>query len=428
MKLNRTFAARAAALALACTVLTACGGETVSHPGSAVEAPSSVSSQPAEPTPTPEPTTAPVAEGSLQLTEKETRLGEYELFTMFKNGYAWVWANGEAGYLSEDGQYTALYSISREDIFNIDMERMTSDGFTLQENVEKLSDLYSCSESGIVPFYKDGLWGYCDLSGNVLVQPAYVRISPMGQLGWGARESDAGTEYDVLKPDGSVIVSGKICWCDPRNGYYFVSESDGGIAVLYNADGSVVLEDVPYSFGNCPMPDFTTWEEGVVVSGVPYDRTGAKLGTDGRKIVGITAGSRPVFLDDGGFGILNTNGSVAIPDSLRYISDVMADDSIYVEENGTGVLHHYDSEMNVMADGALARAKAGERYADEERRAVITPVEICDQDGQQIALLESEVDMGDVFSQADGVLKVGDWFYLYATDTTVQTYQFTPAE
>lgn len=428
MKLNRTFAARAAALALACTVLTACGGETVSHPGSAVEAPSSVSSQPAEPTPTLEPTTAPVAEGSLQLTEKETRLGEYELFTMFKNGYAWVWANGEAGYLSEDGQYTALYSISREDIFNIDMERMTSDGFTLQENVEKLSDLYSCSESGIVPFYKDGLWGYCDLSGNVLVQPAYVRISPMGQLGWGAREGDAGTEYDVLKPDGSVIVSGKICWCDPRNGYYFVSESDGGIAVLYNADGSVVLEDVPYSFGNCPMPDFTTWEEGVVVSGVPYDRTGAKLGTDGRKIVGITAGSRPVFLDDGGFGILNTNGSVAIPDSLRYISDVMADDSIYVEENGTGVLHHYDSEMNVMADGALARAKAGERYADEERRAVITPVEICDQDGQQIALLESEVDMGEVFSQADGVLKVGDWFYLYATDTTVQTYQFTPAE
>lgn len=428
MKLNRTFAARAAALALACTVLTACGGETVSHPGSAVEAPSSVSSQPAEPTPTPEPTTAPVAEGSLQLTEKEINLGDYELFTMFKNGYAWVWANGEAGYLSEDGQYTALYSISREDIFNIDMERMTSDGFTLQENVEKLSDLYSCSESGIVPFYKDGLWGYCDLSGNVLVQPAYVRISPMGQLGWGARESDAGTEYDVLKPDGSVIVSGKICWCDPRNGYYFVSESDGGIAVLYNADGSVVLEDVSYSFGNCPMPDFTTWEEGVVVSGVPYDRTGAKLGTDGRKIVGITAGSRPVFLDDGGFGILNTNGSVAIPDSLRYISDVMADGSIYVEENGTGVLHHYDSEMNVMADGALARAKAGERYADEERRAVIAPVEICDQDGQQIALLESEVDMGEVFSQADGVLKVGDWFYLYATDTTVQTYQFTPAE
>lgn len=428
MKLNRTFAARAAALALACTVLTACGGETVSHPGSAVEAPSSVSSQPAEPTPTPEPTTAPVAEGSLQLTEKEINLGDYELFTMFKNGYAWVWANGEAGYLSEDGQYTALYSISREDIFNIDVERMTSDGFSLQDNVEKLTDLYSCSESGIVPFYKDGLWGYCDLSGNVLVQPAYVRISPMGQLGWGAREGDAGTEYDVLKPDGSVIVSGKICWCDPRNGYYFVSESDGGIAVLYNADGSVVLEDVPYSFGNCPMPDFTTWEEGVVVSGVPYDRTGAKLGTDGRKIVGITAGSRPVFLDDGGFGILNTNGSVAIPDSLRYISDVMADGSIYVEENGTGVLHHYDSEMNVMADGALARAKAGERYADEERRAVITPVEICDQDGQQIALLESEVDMGEVFSQADGVLKVGDWFYLYATDTTVQTYQFTPAE
>ena len=432
MKLNRTFAARAAALALACTVLTACGGETVSHPGSAVEAPSSVSSQPAEPTPTPEPTTAPVTEGSLQLTEKETRLGEYELFTMFKNGYAWVWANGEAGYLSEDGQYTPLYSISREDIFNIDVERMTTDGFTLQVNVEKLSDFYSYPESGIVPFYKDGLWGYCDLSGNVLVQPAYLHLSPMGQLGWGAREGDAGSEYiyyyDVFKPDGSVVVSSKTCWCDPYNGYYFVDESVSGKAVLYNADGSVVLEDAPYGFGNCPMPDFTTWEEGVVVSGVPYDRTGAKLASNDLKITGISTGSRPTYKGDGGLGILNTDGSVAIPDSLSHISAVMADGSIYVEEKSTKILRHYDSEMNVLNDGALARAKTGEWYADEERNAIITPVEICDQNGQQIALLESEIEMGDAFSLVCGVLKAGDWFYFYPTDTTVQTYQLTSAE
>lgn len=433
MKLKSSFARSAAAAALACALLAGCGGQPVSPSAPEGQTPSSaVSSQPAEATP--EPTAAPAAEGSLQLTERQTALGDYELFTMFSNGYAWVWANGEAGYLSEDGKYTPLYSISREDIFNIDVEQMTTDGFTLQDNVEKLSDFYSYPESGIVPFYKDGLWGYGDLSGNVLVQPAYIHLSPMGQLGWGAREGDAGSEYiyyyDVMKPDGSVIVSSKTCWCDPLNGYYFVGDSFNGDAnaVLYNADGSVVLEDAPYGFGNCPMPDFTTWEEGVVVDGVPYDRTGAKLGTDGRKIVGITTGSRPVFLDKGGFGILNTNGSVAVADSLRYISDVMEDGSIYVEENGTRALHHYDSEMNALTDIGLASVKANERYVDEERLVSITPVLVFDQNSRQIAKFESEIEMGEAYSLVDGVLKAGDWFYFYPSDTTVQTYQFTPAK
>lgn len=433
MKLKSSFARSAAAAALACALLAGCGGQPVSPSAPEGQTPSSAAfSQPAEATP--EPTAAPATEGSLQLTERQTALGDYELFTMFYNGYAWVWANGEAGYLSEDGKYTPLYSISREDVFNIDVEQMTTDGFTLQDNVEKLSDFYSYPESGIVPFYKDGLWGYGDLSGNVLVQPAYIHLSPMGQLGWGAREGDAGSEYiyyyDVMKPDGSVIVSSKTCWCDPLNGYYFVGDSFNGDAnaVLYNADGSVVLEDALYGFGNCPMPDFTTWEEGVVVDGVPYDRTGAKLGTDGRKIVGITTGSRPVFLDKGGFGILNTNGSVAVADSLRYISDVMEDGSIYVEENGTRALHHYDSEMNVLTDIGLASVKANERYVDEERLASITPVLVFDQNSRQIAKFESEIEMGEAYSLVDGVLKAGDWFYFYPSDTTVQTYQFTPAE
>lgn len=433
MKLKSSFARSAAAAALACALLAGCGGQPVSPSAPEGQTPSSAASgQPAEATP--EPTADPAAEGSLQLTERQTALGDYELFTMFSNGYAWVWANGEAGYLSEDGKYTPLYSISREDVFNIDVEQMTTDCFTLQDNVEKLSDFYSYPESGIVPFYKDGLWGYGDLSGNVLVQPAYIHLSPMGQLGWGAREGDAGSEYiyyyDVMKPDGSVIVSSKTCWCDPLNGYYFVGDSFNGDAnaVLYNADGSVVLEDALYGFGNCPMPDFTTWEEGVVVDGVPYDRTGAKLGTDGRKIVGITTGSRPVFLDKGGFGILNTNGSVAVADSLRYISNVMEDGSIYVEENGTRALHHYDSEMNVLTDIGLASVKANERYVDEERLASITPVLVFDQNSRQIAKFESEIEMGEAYSLVDGVMKAGDWFYFYPSDTTVQTYQFTPAE
>ena len=36
--------------------------------------------------------------------------------------------------------------------------------------------------------------------------------------------------------------------------------------------------------------------------------------------------------------------------------------------------------------------------------------------------------MGEAYSLVDGVLKAGDWFYFYPSDTTVQTYQFAPAE
>ena len=69
-----------------------CGGQTVSPSVPKDQTPSSaVSGQEAQPT------AAPAAQGALELTERESALGSYELFTMFSNGYAWVWANGEAG-------------------------------------------------------------------------------------------------------------------------------------------------------------------------------------------------------------------------------------------------------------------------------------------------------------------------------------------
>ena len=36
--------------------------------------------------------------------------------------------------------------------------------------------------------------------------------------------------------------------------------------------------------------------------------------------------------------------------------------------------------------------------------------------------------MGGAFTVSCGVLKAGDWFYFYPTDSTVQTYQFTSAK
>ena len=84
--------------------------------------------------------------------------------------------------------------------------------------------------------------------------------------------------------------------------------------------------------------------------------------------------------------------------------------------------------MNVLTDIGLASVKANERYVDEDRLVSITPVLVFDQNSRQIAKFESEIEMGEAYSLVDGVLKAGDWFYFYPSDTTVQTYQFTPAE
>ena len=53
---------------------------------------------------------------------------------------------------------------------------------------------------------------------------------------------------------------------------------------------------------------------------------------------------------------------------------------------------------------------------DAVEDTVMTTEEIAQEFGDEVALL------------VDGVLKAGDWFYFYPSDTAVQTYQFTPAE
>ena len=63
------------------------------------------------------------------------------------------------------------------------------------------------------------------------------------------------------------------------------------------------------------------WQDGVILDGVAYDRTGAVIGDgSGKEVQGIGFGGLLIFHDDAGYGVLYPDGTEAVPASLSNIS------------------------------------------------------------------------------------------------------------
>ena len=463
MKQKHTFALRAIGAGLACALLAGCGGKQLAASSTSVASVSQAASA-SEATSADRHTGSlavnTAAQGTLTLTDKPSSLNSFDHFGGFVNGYAFVVSGDEAGYLSEEsGEVVGGYTIPEDDIFTIDLNDLPtrydpSSEFpgTRRAEFAWLTEHFSCSENGIVPYYENGLWGYSDLEGNVLVQSIYNQVSPFGKVAMGRRyEEMAPTSgvsnstglnqsntasntrqviYDIIGADGSVLASTPNGWVDPDLGYYMVDNEVFGkdSATLYNADGSVVLADVPFGVSNSPSPSCSCWQDGVILDGVAYDRTGAVIGDgSGKEVQGIGFGGLLIFHDDAGYGVLYPDGTEAVPASLSNITGMAEDGSAFVRQKETSVIRRYDAQLNELPAEPLAWAVVGESYADEAQNAIITPVTLYDQDGQEITTMESTM-TGTPAYTLTSVLEEGDWFYFFPDNDTMQTYQLTLTE
>lgn len=463
MKQKNPLVLRAVGAGLACALLAGCGGEKLAPSSTAavsVSQAASASEVAAEEQHTGPLTTDTAAQGALTLTENSYPLTSFDHFGAFVNGYAFVVLGDEVGYLSEaSGEVTGVYTIPEDDIFTIDLNDLPARydpnaefPGTRRAEFAWIAEHFACSESGVVPYYEDGLWGYCDLEGNVLVQPIYNQVSPFGKVAMGRRYEEmapaasaanstglnqsntAGntrqTVYDIIGADGSVLASTPNGWVDPDLGYYMVDNEVFGkdSATLYNADGTVVLADVPFGVGNSPSPSCSCWQDGVILDGVAYDRTGAVIGDgSGKEVQGIGFGGLLLFHDDAGYGVLYPDGTEAVPASLSGINGMAEDGSAFARQKDTGAIRRYDAQLNELPAGPLARAGVGESYADEEQNAIVTPVTLYDQDGREITTLKSTMTGTPAYTLTT-VLEEGDWLYFFPDNATAQAYQLTLAQ
>lgn len=152
------------------------------------------------------------AVGSLQLVDRTEMFSQYDYYGGFTNGWAPVVKGDQFGYLSEQGEERMLYQIPQEELFQklckewdwpipvtpLLEERLEQYDFyefgdeqsngkqvALNQSYHYLNTQFACSKEGIVPYWKDGLWGYCNLDGQVLVEPQYGFVTPFGAYGAG---------------------------------------------------------------------------------------------------------------------------------------------------------------------------------------------------------------------------------------------------
>ena len=429
-----------------CAILAACAGEPLSQPESAPESAPTASS--AEPTPSPEPaasgkqlTADQPVEGSLTLTES-TLLDGYDHVSPFFDGWAFVYQNdGQAGYLSETGEFKALYTATQDELSQVDFVGIPyfynpDFGSSRRSEIYWLGHTFRYGSNGLVPCLRDGKWGYSDLDGNMVVEPVYDQLSWLGKVGYGLRnefKESNGTGsiyryYDIFNSQGEVIAtSSNVGWADPELGYYMIENEQTHNGDLYNADGSLVMADVPYSIGNCPWPSCDLYEGGIVLNGVAYDRTGAELPVDAESIDLFQSDLLALFdqelQDDVGTDL---QGNPVLEAGLWMVSDPDESGNRYIGVQGSSAIRLYNAQFEEQPTPPLLRASKGTLYNNDAGQEV-TPVRFVDQDGNEILQLEA-VDAAEypVYYPAEPLTE-GDWVYWCAGDNGLTLYQVTAA-
>lgn len=256
--------------------------------------------------------------GKLKLVDRSDLFASYQYHGGFYYGWAMVVKDGKVGYVSEDGEERMLYDAPLEAVFskcdfsweypipvtekmlaeNPDETYMypdkyysVSDGFHVppQEIFDYLNHAFSCSSEGIVPYYKDGLWGYCNLDGKVIVEPAYGFVTAFGTYGIaGTMDFDPTSTsesinvigdlsqkgYDIFDADGKLVRNLKenVAWIHNYDSGYYLRKSGEPNHYDYELvriSDDTVIAKMPVFRANGPAyfvdrPDYYFMQQGIV--------------------------------------------------------------------------------------------------------------------------------------------------------------------
>ena len=334
----------------------------------------------------------------------------------------------ECGYVTLDGTFTQLYTVPYEHellgpegdffdsvrdtgvLFLESFEGTAIAAGTTQEFLEEMGGIcvpyaseqraidetFAVGDNGWVPYYENGLWGYCDLEGNVMLAPAYDFVEPFydGQA--------LVCMFDGLNYSWSLIdeTGAQQAAFEPCE-FFAVRQPDSGYALFYNRlktckllrlDGTQVDEETsPQSYidsgSNVLTKGFTKHV---------YDADGNLLYEDDRIVfdTGVQDGCT-AYSDGTYYGILGADGTVCC--EARFIELYqLAPEGFYAREQGKAAVGLYDY------DGSLIEEAPACAFVTESTAG---GYEVYDGAGNMLAEYPGDyyVEMyGDTFFTQDG--------------------------
>ncbi len=302
-------------------------------------------------------------------------------------------------------------------------ESPTYQDVPLYSEQQTMDETFAVGDNGWVPYYENGLWGYCDLEGNVTLAPAYDFVEPFyngsalvcrydGMYTWSAID-EKGNELFSLEPCDMFALR------QPGSDFFLLTESMNG-GHLYRMDGTIL--DSYWQFTQ--YDDNGSGLLANYMRGLPcvYDADGNFLYQDDR--IQLTSGQQDgctAYSDGTLFGILGQDGQVRCEARFAHILH-LAPEGFYAQEAEGDPVRLYDYDGNLLQeDPACARLE----FTEENGYTLY--------DGQgntleeyPCTILSSSETEDDVFFTEDGFA----YLYLSQNDFAVVhvTFEAQPAE
>ncbi|WP_367926151.1 WG repeat-containing protein [uncultured Ruthenibacterium sp.] len=289
----------------------------------------------------------------------------------------------ECGYITLDGEYTPLYTVPDETellgpsgvgnnlhgdydvIFQTTQEfslilmshsaligadtGFWSDSAPFPSEQKQIDDAFLVGENGWVPYFEDGKWGYCDLEGNVKLEPSYDFVLPFSAgkalvchydnelYSWLVID-ESGAQLAAFEPTEGFALR--------KMGSEFVFMQRWGTGQMYRLDGTPLSEYHNFDITYLDQDGYALQD------GTVYDASGALYQSEDLVPVGVQDGCA-VYREGTRYGIRGSDGAVRCEARFTEICR-LAPEGFYARENSNQVnLYDYDGNLLEQAPACI---------------------------------------------------------------------------